>query len=347
MTDFEVTGLAQKQAWADGVLPPVEQVRPGIFSIPVPIPDNPLRYLLSYCFRTDDGVVLVDCGWPVEEAWQALMAGLDAVGAAVTDVRGVVLTHAHLDHHGLAPRLREASGCWVAMHPAEAEGLRLQRDRSNAAAVETNHAWLRLTGVPAGKFDDLVMTPSRVREFSDLEPDWTFDDKEVLPVKGWTLRTQWTPGHTPGHTCFDVEGQDLLLTGDHLLPRITPNISSYKLEFSDPLGQYLDSLAAMRETTAEALPGHEYRFAGVRARADQVVAHHNARLDEVSAIVAERVEVTAWEVAQGLSWSRDWSTFTPFLQRSALAETLAHLRYLAGRGRLVGVAGPPSRWRLS
>ena len=71
----------QKQAWDDKVLPPVEQVRPGLWSIPVPIPDNPLRYVLVYALELDGGgVAIVDAGWNTDEAWSALVDGLAAAG---------------------------------------------------------------------------------------------------------------------------------------------------------------------------------------------------------------------------------------------------------------------------
>ena len=78
-----VTGTVQKQAWEDKVLPPVEQVRPGLWSIPVPIPDNPLRYVLVYALELDGGgVAIVDAGWDTDEAWGALTPGWSRPAAA-------------------------------------------------------------------------------------------------------------------------------------------------------------------------------------------------------------------------------------------------------------------------
>src|SRR5687768_5705286 len=104
---------------ANEPLPPVERVRPGLWSIPVPIPDNPLRYVLVFSFDTDDGPVLVDAGWNTDDAWESLCAGLTQAGTDVADVRGLLVTHIHPDHYGLAGRVREASGAWVALHPAD------------------------------------------------------------------------------------------------------------------------------------------------------------------------------------------------------------------------------------
>src|ERR1044072_8221591 len=100
--------------------PPVEVVRPGVWSIPVPIPDTPLRYVLVYAFETDGGIYIVDAGWNTDEAYDTLIAGLGTLGAAVTDVRGVVMSHIHPDHYGLAGRGRGGSGGWGARHPAGA-----------------------------------------------------------------------------------------------------------------------------------------------------------------------------------------------------------------------------------
>src|SRR3974390_897580 len=89
-------------------LPPVEQVRPGLWSIPVPLP-IPLGYVFVYVFETDKGAFLVDAGWNTDEASTALRAGLQHAGFAMTDVQGVMVTHLHPDHYGLAGRVREIS----------------------------------------------------------------------------------------------------------------------------------------------------------------------------------------------------------------------------------------------
>src|SRR3974390_40964 len=97
-------------------LPPVERVRPGIWSVPVPIPSSSLRYVFVYVFETDAGPFIVDAGWNTDEAFAALSDGLDEAGSSIGDVQGVLVTHIHPDHYGLAGRVREASGAWVALH---------------------------------------------------------------------------------------------------------------------------------------------------------------------------------------------------------------------------------------
>ena len=101
-------------------LPPVEQIRPGLWVVPVPIPMNSLRYVLVYVFATDRGAYLIDAGWNTDEAFDALADGLKLAGFEMADVRGVMVTHIHPDHYGLAGRIREASGAWISLHPADA-----------------------------------------------------------------------------------------------------------------------------------------------------------------------------------------------------------------------------------
>ena len=101
-------------------VPSTEMVRPGLWSIGVPFPDNPLGYTLVYLIESDRGPVLVDAGWDDDESWDALVAGFRAAGADIAECYGVLVTHVHPDHHGLSGRVRDASDAWVAMHERDA-----------------------------------------------------------------------------------------------------------------------------------------------------------------------------------------------------------------------------------
>src|ERR1700735_1232669 len=136
-------------------MPPVEKVRPGIWSIPVPIPNTPLRYVSVYALELDSGVALVDAGWPTEDAWDALNAGLEEAGGSMGDVRAVVVTHLHPDHYGLAGRVREASGAWVGLHPADATLIET-RYHDTDGLVERMQELLAMSGVPQDKLPDLA-----------------------------------------------------------------------------------------------------------------------------------------------------------------------------------------------
>lgn len=333
-----VTGVAQRAAWQAQVLPPVEQVRPGVWSVPVPIPDNPLRYTLSYLlFGAAGQLVVLDPGMDSGSSWAALSAGLAAAGATPQDVTGIVVTHAHPDHHNMSGRLREASGAWVAMHAAELATLPSRQARTpRDQQADEDLAWLAGRGVPTDVAKEISYTSQAVGElWSLVEPDRLLADADLLDLSGRQLNVVWTPGHTPGHICLYDADHDLLLSGDHVLPRISPNIGLHGEEFEPPLADFLDSLRRVAGYgSAEVLPAHEYRFVGIETRVGQLIEHHQQRCAEILGVVRERGEVSEWTITTQLSWSRGWEQVQGFLRRMALAETHAHVRFLVDRGDL-------------
>ncbi|MGW0809567.1 MBL fold metallo-hydrolase [Nonomuraea sp. NPDC002799] len=349
MTKFVVTpaSLSQREAWIGGSIPDVERVRPGLWSIPVPIPVNPLRYVLVYALELPDGVVIVDAGWNTDEAYDALVAGLGVAGYAITDVKGVLVTHIHPDHYGLAGRVREMSGAWIALHPADA---RLVRERYDDDAIdsliERERALLVRCGVPPLTLDELAGASMMIRHMVSMaKPDRLVEDGEELKLPGWDLRAIWTPGHSPGHLCFVSPSRRVLLSGDHVLAKITPFVAVHPQSGPNPLADYLDSLAAVRKLDIEeVLPAHEYRFLELAERVDYVMAHHDERLAEIEQVVGTADGVACWDVATRLTWSRPWETIPPFMRRSANNETLAHLAWLEAKGRARRVPGEPDLW---
>ena len=332
--ELTITGTAQREAWLRRVMPPVEQLEADLWSLPVPIPDNPLRYVSVYAFGTGEGLVLIDAGWGADESWQALEAGLASIGAAVADVRGVLVTHMHFDHVGLAGRVRRASGAWIAMHPADQAVFARPdyRDAERAVAVEAE--FLRGLGASAAEAAAAVGTAADWEKFTTIaRPDRLLTDGELADVPGWKLRAVHTPGHTPGHLCFVDERSRRLFSGDHVLPRITPNISVQRGAPPDPLGDYLDSLGRTRDLdVAEVLPAHEWRFRGLPGRVDAIVAHHERRLAELLAAVRHRPGSTPWQLAGHLTWSRPWDQYSGQMRIFAVTETAAHAHLLERRG---------------
>lgn len=342
-----VTGAAQKAAWDANVLPPVERVRPGLWSVPVPIPENPLRYVLVYVLELDDGVAIIDAGWNTDEAYSALCAGLAAAGGSVNDVQAVLVTHIHPDHYGMAGRIREVSGAWIGLHPEDATMLKA-RYVEPEDLLERMRALLLDSGVPDQQLPDLNMASMVIRSQVALAaPDVFFEDGKRVELPGWDLRAIWTPGHSPGHVCFYSEERRLLLSGDHVLPRITPNVAVHTQQHPNPLADFLASLLKVRDLACEeVLPAHEWRFAGLDRRVDQLLAHHADRLAEIERALADQPGATAWEITVQLSWSRPWDQIPPFMQRAANGETLAHLLVLELQGRVRREGSAPIRFFL-
>lgn len=334
MPEFTIVGTEQHEAWQRRVMPPVEKLPAGLWSIPVPFPNSPLRYTSCYVITGDDGVVIVDPGWDSDEGWTMLLAGFAAAGVAMTDVVGIVVTHVHPDHHGMSARVRAESGAWVAMHPAERDSLpaRLATEgRSDRRGMMLE--LMRTGGAPPDECDAVAARYDARRMRAMIEPDLLLEDDALVPLRGRQLRAVWTPGHTPGHLCLREVDAKLLMTGDHVLPRITPNISAQP-NMTDPLN---DFLASLRKVAAyddhDALPAHEYRFHGLAERTDQLLAHHAQRCEELLAVVAERGTPTLWELTEHLTWSRPWKE-VGVMRPNALGETAAHAQHLVNQGKL-------------
>jgi glyoxylase-like metal-dependent hydrolase (beta-lactamase superfamily II) len=328
-------------------LPPVEQVRPGLWSVPVPLPNNSLRYVFVYVFETDAGPYIVDTGWNTDDAFAALSAGLEQIGTSVSAVQGVLVTHIHPDHYGLAGRVRASSGAWVGLHPEDAA---LVKDRYEEPTdlLERVAAMLRRMGAPPEELATLQNAAMPVRPFVDAaQPDRLIEDGAAADIPGWDVTAIWTPGHSPGHLCFWEPRNEVMLSGDHILPRITPNIPFHPQAGADPLGDFLASLEKLTAyTSREVLPAHEHRFVGLTGRIHELIGHHERRFAEVLAAIRDG-HTSAWDIASRMGWSRPWERIDGFMKRAAVGEAMAHLRTLEKRGYVREVMGEPSRWEIN
>jgi glyoxylase-like metal-dependent hydrolase (beta-lactamase superfamily II) len=230
-------------------------VSPGVWATALPFP-SVLAYYFSYCVRVPHGVVIVDLGWDSDDAWRLFLAGLGRAGASLDEIIGVVATHVHPDHYGLAGRIKANTEAWIACHANEARYIVACEDR-NAWRAELTQ-WLGRCGVPRGV--GLLSEVQRlVESMASVPPDFVLRDGDVIPGTDGVLSAVHTPGHTAGSLCFHDRSRRLLFTGDHLLPRVTPNVSKRPRSTEDPLRDFLHSLAVLHglaDSAEMVLPGH-------------------------------------------------------------------------------------------
>ncbi|MGW2564018.1 MBL fold metallo-hydrolase [Streptomyces sp. NPDC001514] len=336
-------------------MPQVTEHGGGVWSLQVPIPDNPLGHTLVHVLETDRGPVLVDTGWDDPASWTALTEGLTALGTSVADIHGVVITHHHPDHHGLSGQVREASGAWIAMHAADTDVVRRTREARPGAWLDYLAGKLATVGAPEEHLAPLraARDSGRMRTLPGLRaalPDREIVPGELLDLAGRRLRAIWTPGHTPGHVCLHLEedhpanlpGRGRLFSGDHLLPGISPHIGLYEdpddSTVTDPLGDYLDSLERVgRLGVAEVLPAHQHAFTDAPARVRELLAHHEARLTGLLDLLA--MPLTPWQLAERMEWNRPWDQIPYGSRNIAVSEAESHLRRLVKLGRAEAVPG--------
>lgn len=338
---MEITGTLQREAWVNKVLPPVERVAEGLWSVPVVFPGNPMRYTLAYVVTDGAECLVIDPGFDSPQGRLDLKAGLQAAGHGLSDVTGIVATHFHTDHLGMAAWLRRESGAWVALGRAEKRYISAFDDPAEESVADCDR--MRSWGVPEERVAEAAMSVEALMHMKHLaDADLRLGDGDVVPGFGGALAVVETPGHTPGHICLRDSARELFLSGDHVLPRITPNVSLEIRGDADPLRSCLNSLDRLdQESHFEVLPAHEYRFRGLRDRVKTLKAAALERSDEVVQELLLQQNPTVWTVAEKLSWSRGFQSLGKLQLRLALSETAAHLQYLRTSGVQHAVDGLP------
>lgn len=312
-----------------------KEVLSGLYQLKVPIPNNPIGYVLPYLIPGDDGYTLVDSGWNTPEAFAALEAELQEVNVKFDQIKRLLVTHVHPDHYGLAGRIKEICGAEVIIHQRERDLIR-SRYRQPDQLLERMATWLTENGVPEGEMPDMQQSSMPARAFVvPVDPDTVLWGGETLDFGIYRFEVYWTPGHSPGHMCFYERAQRVLLTGDHVLPTVTPNVSLHPQQQGNPLGDYLASLERLIPLEVEkVLPAHEFSFTDLQGRLREIIDHHDTRLDEMLAIVGDD-GATAYDVASGIIWTTGtFDSFSHWTRRAAISETLAHLEYMVYQGRL-------------
>ena len=315
-----------------------DRVLPGVWRLRLPLPWAGVPHGNAWAVAAGSGIVLFDTGIGGAGALRQLELALDQAGLRLEHVRLVVCTHAHSDHYGLAGPIIDASGCELWMHPNHQHMTARVDDPDRA--LEQRMEVARQSGVP----EDIV----RQYESRRGEPMGVdrvmLPDRELLPgVEVETDLGMWhvyeTPGHAPSHVCLHQPDRGLLISGDHLLGRVS---LYYDWGYSpDPAGEFLSSLDTVEELDASlCLAGHARPFRDVRAH---IVANREAvtgRVDRVRQALAGGAK-TPFEIVPTLVGTDD---LTPMLLNWGLNETLCYLRYLELRDEVEKVDAEPERW---
>ncbi|HEV2362295.1 MAG TPA: MBL fold metallo-hydrolase [Acidimicrobiales bacterium] len=344
----------------------VEEVAPGVLRMQLPIDFTGLGHVNAYALIDDRGAAVIDVGMPGEGTWRALLARLTSAGLSVSDVHTVVVTHSHPDHFGSAGRLAyEAEAelvterrfyTWFDMqqpHSHEDAGEVVSGGTGDGAASysepEPDGDDERVGPDPddTGYFDIFEKTPwggaPLARAPKEGEP--LFEEHQLLMkafrppvptrrvVGGDTItlaRRTWTAVHTPGHTrdhlCLYDPEEQLLISGDHVLPTITPHVSGVS-GAKDALADYLASIDALRRIgpVARVLPAHGHPFGGLEQRLGEIEAHHAERLEEIRRIAREAGATSVIGFSHRMFRESHWGLM-------AESETYAHLEYMRLRG---------------
>jgi glyoxylase-like metal-dependent hydrolase (beta-lactamase superfamily II) len=319
-----------------------ERILPGVWRLRLPLPWPGIPHCNAWAVRAGDGVVLFDCGLHDPGSLEQLERALAQCDLRLEQVRLLVCTHAHSDHYGQAASVIDASGCELWMHPAH-EHMRAALDKPEDVRARRFEVALQ-SGVPLAPLREWSAgARSRGSGIARLvEPDRELVDGVVVETDlgPWTVVE--TPGHAPSHVCLHQPDRRLLISGDHLLGRV-----SLYFDYGwtpDPVGEFLASLDRIATLDARlCLAGHARTFTDVAAHIDANRALVAERLQTVSAAVAEHGPITAYEVVPLLHGQE----LTQLTAGWWLPETLCYLRHLEVADEVRRLDGEPERWEAA
>lgn len=310
----------------------VTELSPGLFWACMPLPFQ-LNHVNLWLLQGTDGWSVIDAGCDtpaIRQAWEDLLAG--PMGGQ--PMKRLIATHGHVDHIGLAGWLcRRFEAPFIGTF-AEWIWARLGHMPDVPEARQAHLQFLSRHGLTQDLADE--MTSGRGR-FMDLATDLPgsmheIRDGQMINFGGRDWRVIVTRGHAYEHASFYCAADNILIAGDHLLPRISPVIAVFELiPDADPLADFLASFAQFADIADDVLvlPSHGLPYRGLHRRISELRAHHASRLDATVKLVAQ--PRTAIDLAEALFPHVKGSENTAF----ALSETLAHLNFLINEGQVI------------
>jgi glyoxylase-like metal-dependent hydrolase (beta-lactamase superfamily II) len=308
----------------------MQPIAENIYQIRLPLPFA-LNHVNCYLLRDPDGWTMLDTGlnWPEGQlAWQTAFAALQIAPSAI---RRIIVTHMHPDHFGLAGYFQAATGAPVYLSPREAELAQTVWVEDGWRQELSSGFWQR-AGVIDAVLETVTSQTDRLRQMTMPHPTsiTLLVPESTVEMAGRRWQIIQAPGHADGQLIFYQREERLLLCGDQVLMKITPNIGLWPTTEPDPLGRYLHSLQTLALLEVQvAWPGHGRSIEEWPVRLAELAAHHATRLTKM--VEATDDGTSALTIAQRVF---NFKGFSDHEVRFAVAETLAHLVYLVQQGRL-------------
>lgn len=350
--------MREEQEDADRV---VTEVAPGVLRAQLPIQFTGLGHVNTYLLEDERGWTVIDPGLPGPQTWKVLKARLREAGGRIGAVHTVMITHSHPDHFGAAERLRLAADAelvtadnfrtWFDLFEPDVDleiESRFDADRRAAAqqaggdkfdrmeaALDRPSPWggeMPRPPLPSGPFKPVKRWLMN-RWMKAPKPSVRIRDGQRLTLGGRDWQALRTPGHCEDHLCLFDAADGTLLSGDHVLPSITPHVSGLTVS-DDPLADFVTSLDKVDalDGVSVVLPAHGQPFTDLSGRVEAIKRHHHERLEHVAAISRDIGEADVGAYMRELFSERAWGNM-------AESETYAHLEHLRLDGRA------RSRWQ--
>jgi len=315
----------------------VHEISRELFCIEIPLPNSPLKYLNSYVVRAPERNLIIDTGLNSKVCLEAMENGLKTLGIDLADT-DIFITHFHADHFSLVPKLKTPT-TQVFFNRPDTELM------ENFQGFDTMLENASRQGFPPEKLETVLEAHPGAKFGAHWAPELEIlSEGETLNYGDYTFTCVETPGHTLGHVCLYEANQKILVSGDHVLIDITPNIQCWT-DRDNPLKWYMESLEKVRHLDVKlVLPGHRRRFTDLGSRIDELISHHEKRLDEIRHILVGG-PLNGFETASRMTWdikAETWEDFPIAQQWFATGEALSHLRYLEENGEITRQSNGPN-----
>ena len=305
----------------------IKEVAKDIYTFPVTLPNNPLKALNVYVVKGENRTVVFDTGFNAEASKADLLNGLKALDLSIEEVE-VVLTHLHSDHVGLVNLFADA-GCKI--YAGEVDGQLINE-------MVTREYWDSLEALISlyGMEEDELITDENPGYKHRLERTIDYIELEIgeyFAVGDYRFEILDLSGHTPGHLGFYDKDKKILLSADTILDPITPNITFWGFEYSNILNTYIETLYSLKDLEIDlALATHRKIITNPHERIDELILHHDERLQEILDAMDFGKKYTVREISANISWricADNWDEFPRAQKWFAAGETMAHLHHLA------------------
>ncbi|MBU5668558.1 MBL fold metallo-hydrolase [Peptoniphilus sp. MSJ-1] len=312
----------------------IKKLQDGIYCKIIPLKGNPLKSINIYMVKSKGEAMIIDTGFDTEEIRKEMM---DYIKDMDIDLNKTILylTHLHSDHTGLSSWFAEDLGVDVYISDVDYQMV-------SAMASADSKRWkdvMEIAHMQGLDEDNLKIEehsgyryrPKRDFKHKSLNPG------DILKVGDFTFKGLDFAGHTPGMVGLYEEDKKILFCGDHILKKITPNITFWNFETGDSLGTYLKNIEKLRDLQIEHLySSHRELIDDVPARIDELKRHHAHRIDEALKTLEKHNECTVRDVAVGMHWdisARGFNDFPNTQKFFAAGEAHAHLEHLRAIGK--------------
>lgn len=313
----------------------IKEVYKDIYQAIFPLTGNPLKSINIFVIKSEDSSMIIDTGFNNPENRANMEELFERLNLNPLKTK-LFLTHLHSDHVGLAKWLSDKGVGDI--YISEKDGKMVENGIKKEDFQWQNiikNAHFQGLGPENLKIEDHPGYKNRPREafpHTKIKPGWE------ISIGDYNFVAIDEEGHTPGMLGLYEKEHKILFCGDHILGKITPNITYWGDEFGDSLGIYLKNLKKIKDLDIKHLySSHRFLVEDVSARIDELLDHHDRRLKDVLDIINQLEKANTTDITQQMQWdikAKDWSSFPASQKWFAVAEAAAHLKHLVIQGRI-------------